>query len=811
MPPRWYTAQPDEVRSPLALPVYPPSAVQSNRGIGLVIPPREADCSGVRPPWYPFQRNVCDWEFDPEDPDLTPRMMSAGVAPVAPPAPPVAPTVGTFSTDGAWTWFTDPRAVVHEGSRRQMYAGYIRGNGDVMVGSYDLDSHVIREFNLHAALVLDDHSNPSLYVAPDGRITAFYCKHPDTVMRARTTLVPEDISAWSAERTNVPNIASGTSGYSYSNPIYLSAEGRLFLFFRGNQWSPTLTYSDDGGATWAPARELMTRPGSERPYVKYASNSVDRIDFWATLGHPRDNATTPNHIVHFFYWEGAFYNSAGVQIDTFAGAPVAYQDATQVHDATTAGAGWTWSIEYDGSGFPVCTYTVFPPATPDVHEYRVAWWDGAAWQRALVLLDGPDLYPPADNAEPQYSGGIVLDPDDTTRLFISRPIGGQWEIESRVSADGRLSWPVEWQYTAGSAGKNARPYVPRNRAADGPQLLWWAGAYASYTSFDADVIVSPALESSLGAEPLNTVAPVISGTPQSGQVLTCTQGTWTGAAAFAFQWRRNGVVIAGEVAATHTVAPADEGKVVDCYVTATNTFGKATAVAAEVVVPVPGGGYAALISATSGLVAYYRLGDAPGSGVAVANVGANGSVIGGVTFGQAALLTGEADTAALFNGTTGVIQLPDLSLSETKNYSFEAWFKSTDAGTDRWMVTHGSTLSVTPMAGLILHSTKLRGYWRGTSGADVIDISSAAVVNDGQRHHGAVTMDGATLRLYLDGAQVNSVAIPSGAQSVNTAAIGALIRATTAQWFPGTLDEVAFYNRALTPVEVAAHFTEGSS
>lgn len=71
MPPRWYTAQPTDLASPLALPVYQPAVFQGNRGIGLVFPSREADCTGLRPAWYPFQVNVCDWEFDPIDRDLT--------------------------------------------------------------------------------------------------------------------------------------------------------------------------------------------------------------------------------------------------------------------------------------------------------------------------------------------------------------------------------------------------------------------------------------------------------------------------------------------------------------------------------------------------------------------------------------------------------------------------------------------------------------------------------------------------------------------------------------------------------------------
>jgi hypothetical protein len=50
------------------LPEYPPTRVQApaDAGVGLEIPEREADCSGVRPSWYPFQINVCD--VDAPDP-----------------------------------------------------------------------------------------------------------------------------------------------------------------------------------------------------------------------------------------------------------------------------------------------------------------------------------------------------------------------------------------------------------------------------------------------------------------------------------------------------------------------------------------------------------------------------------------------------------------------------------------------------------------------------------------------------------------------------------------------------------------------
>lgn len=54
----------------MSLPEQRPAVVQLPRsaGVGLEIPERQADCSGVRPSWYPFQMNVCDC-CDAPDPE----------------------------------------------------------------------------------------------------------------------------------------------------------------------------------------------------------------------------------------------------------------------------------------------------------------------------------------------------------------------------------------------------------------------------------------------------------------------------------------------------------------------------------------------------------------------------------------------------------------------------------------------------------------------------------------------------------------------------------------------------------------------
>lgn len=78
--------------------------------------------------------------------------------------------------------------------------------------------------------------------------------------------------------------------------------------------------------------------------------------------------------------------------------------------------------------------------------------------------------------------------------------------------------------------------------------------------------------------PVNTVAPVISGTITSGQVLTSTTGTWTGTApiTYAYQWKR-GVTDVGTNANTYTLVAGDVGSNMTCVVTATNAAGSVSA------------------------------------------------------------------------------------------------------------------------------------------------------------------------------------------------------------------------------------------
>ena len=86
--------------------------------------------------------------------------------------------------------------------------------------------------------------------------------------------------------------------------------------------------------------------------------------------------------------------------------------------------------------------------------------------------------------------------------------------------------------------------------------------------------------------PVNTAAPAVtpSGTQPSGTALTCAPGTWGGSPTFAYQWLRGGSTSIGTNSPNYTTVSGDVGSSVTCTVTATNTYGNASAVSNAVAV-----------------------------------------------------------------------------------------------------------------------------------------------------------------------------------------------------------------------------------
>jgi hypothetical protein len=417
----------------------------------------------------------------------------------------------TLAPDGAWTWYNDPRALFHNGA---LYFGFVRSDGASALSALDLQTGAINNLWTSTWRQYDDHDNSGLLRLQDGRLLAIYARHGSAntfSYRLSLSANPTSPGAWEAERTS-PN--TGT-GLTYSNPYQLAAEaGKVYDYCRDLNFNPTVLTSTDAGATWsAPQPFIKTGTGSTRPYVKYCSDYNRRIDFLYTDGHPRD---VNNSLYHAYYQAGAFYYTDGTFLKSFSALPllhdsgeratVIYQysdtPTSDYNDHIPSGRAWCWEITYQTNGWPACVFTVQRDSvaasdwTGDRIYYYYARWTGTNWQKRFIAQAGRPLY----SSEDDYAGGIALDPEDPTVVYIATDaanpfdlttisnvtLAAHYELFKGITTNGGLSFT--WSaLTTNSSVDNFRPYVPRNRQGM-PALIWFRGNYPTFTSFTTEVV-----------------------------------------------------------------------------------------------------------------------------------------------------------------------------------------------------------------------------------------------------------------------------------------------------------------------------------
>lgn len=130
---------------------------------------------------------------------------------------------------------------------------------------------------------------------------------------------------------------------------------------------------------------------------------------------------------------------------------------------------------------------------------------------------------------------------------------------------------VFW-YTAGNIAYPADTVSPADNTAGQPSL--WV---------EYDAIVDP---------PAIIIAPVVTGTPQEGETLACSTGSWSnGPTSYTYQWESNFVDIPSATSSMYTLTGSEVGALIRCRVTATNGFGTSSPSESNIVGPVtPGGG-----------------------------------------------------------------------------------------------------------------------------------------------------------------------------------------------------------------------------
>ena len=220
-----------------------------------------------------------------------------------------------------------------------------------------------------------------------------------------------------------------------------------------------------------------------------------------------------------------------------------------------------------------------------------------------------------------------------------------------------------------------------------------------------------------------------------------------------------------------------------------------------------GSGQAAQAGVVDGLVGYWTFDNGGALGADASGQGNNGTVLG-----DTAPTAGVIGGAASFDGNADYIRVPDsASLDSAAGAGLDRtvafWFKTTtsanrvvfEKGGNQHMVVQ--TESVTAPPGLI--------SWR-VDGPNSTRVTSLAPVDDDAWHHYAATYHGANNRMELaiDGVSQGSSIQASSAANNSPVVIGA--RDGGGFGFPGSMDDVAIWNRRLSGSEIAAVYEAGT-
>ena len=115
-------------------------------------------------------------------------------------------------------------------------------------------------------------------------------------------------------------------------------------------------------------------------------------------------------------------------------------------------------------------------------------------------------------------------------------------------------------------------------------------AYGSTSATSRQTVVVKGLPPS-GLPPTNTALPTISGTTTQGQTLTAGSGSWSNSpTSYAYQWRRcdssgaSCADISGATSSSHVLVLADVNSTIRVVVTASNSYGSASATSAQTAV-----------------------------------------------------------------------------------------------------------------------------------------------------------------------------------------------------------------------------------
>jgi len=211
-------------------------------------------------------------------------------------------------------------------------------------------------------------------------------------------------------------------------------------------------------------------------------------------------------------------------------------------------------------------------------------------------------------------------------------------------------------------------------------------------------------------------------------------------------------------------------------------------------------------------VGYWRLGETSGT-ISNDEIGtADGMYSGGFTLGQSGAIVHEGGNKAVaFDGVDGQNSIPHVTAINfgTGDLSVEFWMKSsTITGAAVMMINKGGA------SGRFWIEQTSTGITINCYFGGALDfyLAYTVAVTDGEWHHIVATFDRDGLeKIYVDGVKGPDDKDISGGSAVSWDSTSALIISSgVVGRYNGSIDELALYDRILTPEQIMAHYKIGS-
>jgi len=217
---------------------------------------------------------------------------------------------------------------------------------------------------------------------------------------------------------------------------------------------------------------------------------------------------------------------------------------------------------------------------------------------------------------------------------------------------------------------------------------------------------------------------------------------------------------------------------------------------------------------TTGLVGWWRFDEATSgtcSGASILDSSGNSNT--GTCNNSPTWTTGHLAGAMSFNGTNQNISMNGNNLpSTTSSRTISVWEKTTSSflsGSHYRNILYYGTYNTNQAIFLSISTEQSTGAINNfyiSQYGDRVFASSGNTVNDGNWHQLCATYDGTTWRLYIDGTASSTAGgsnhpnMTTNTLLTNSATIG---EDPGGDYFPGTLDDMRIYNRALSSSDVA--------